>query len=166
MWGPKVFCKCVFSEPAWARNLLKPPILPFWLSPPRCPSLNRALWEIRPPATWPLCRPSYRTHPTAWSTVPSTREGPSRGQDEAPRDRRLPRDAHGCRSNSVQKKVKRETHMDYVFSELTVPSLHGGVGLDLMVDVLGPKRDLIRFLPWGQWTSLDQFGPGKTWDRL
>lgn len=57
----------------------------FCLSSRRCLSLNRALWEIRPPATWPLCRHSYRTHRTVWSTVPLTREGASGGQPGGPR---------------------------------------------------------------------------------
>lgn len=46
----------------------------FWLSSHRFLSLNRALWEIPPPAMWPLCPPSYRTRRTVWSTVPLTRE--------------------------------------------------------------------------------------------
>lgn len=46
----------------------------FWLSSHRFLSLNRALWEIPPPAMWPLCPHSYRTRRTVWSTVPLTRE--------------------------------------------------------------------------------------------
>lgn len=87
---------------------------------------------------WPLCPLSYRTHRTAWSRVPSIREG-APGSTEAPPGAH-PRPLPGTRTDisdiqSKKKKRIKRTRMDYAWGYIQVPT--GGLEVWLFPLLLG-----------------------------
>lgn len=145
----------------------------FWLSSPRFLSLNRALWEIPPPAMWPLCPHSYRTRRTVWSTVPLTREEAK--TEVKPRAPGLAGYFHRtCRDVSLiqlKKKKKGSKEPKWIIylptggSCWTFPfTSRFWLGLEMMVDILG-LWDLISALwespPWAWWDT----GSRPVWSR-